>query len=62
MMYSWIIILVIIVIGIFIYAGKNKSYAGKKENPNDILDRRYANGEISQKEYEDQKRIINSKN
>ena len=60
-MYSWIIILVIIIIGIFIYAGKNKSFAGKKETPNNILDRRYANGEITKEQYEEQKQIINSK-
>lgn len=48
--------------GIILYAGKNDSKILKKECPEEILDRRYADGEISKEEYEERKRVINSKN
>ena len=62
MMYWWVIVLAVIVIGIFFYAGKNGKQMGKGESPMDILDNRFAKGEISKEEYEEQKRTINSKN
>lgn len=61
-MYTWLIVLGIIVLGIFLYAGKNGSKILKRETPLEILNRRYANGEITKEEYQEQKRIINSKN
>jgi putative membrane protein len=42
------------------YPGKN-GYKQKK-SPEDILGNRFAKGEISEKENEEQKRLINSKN
>ena len=61
MMYTWIIVLGVIVLGIILYAGKNRSKILKKESPEEILDRRYANGEITKEEYEERKQVINSK-
>ena len=46
MMYTWIIVLGIIVLGIILYAGKNGSKILKRESPEEILDRRFVNGEI----------------
>jgi len=61
MMYAGIIVLGVIVLGIILYAGKNGSKILKKYSPLEILDRRYANGEISKEEYEERKQVINSK-
>ena len=61
MMYTWIIVLGVIVLGILLYANKNGSKILKRESPEEILDRRYASGEISKEEYEESKRVINSK-
>jgi putative membrane protein len=60
-MYIWIIILGIIALGIIIYMDKRENKTFKRENPLEILDRRYANGEISKDEYEESKQNINSK-
>ena len=60
-MYIWIIILGIIALGIIIYMGKRENKTFKRENPLEILDRRYANGEIYKDEYEESKQNINSK-
>ena len=62
MMYWWVIVLVVLVLGISMYAGKNGNVLRRKQKPMDILDERFAKGEISKEEYEEQKRIINSKN
>ena len=62
MMWWWILIPIVLVLGIFLYNGKNRQYTVKKENPLDILNSRFAKGEISKEEYEEQKRTINSKN
>lgn len=60
-MFVWIIVLGVIVLGILLYASKNGNTFLKKESPEEILDRRYANGEITKEEYEEKKRVINSK-
>ncbi|WP_428743273.1 SHOCT domain-containing protein [Tenacibaculum sp.] len=62
MMYTWIIVLVIIALAGILYAGKNGIKISKKESPSEILDRRFANGEISKEEYKEKKQVINSKN
>ncbi|HAT65730.1 MAG TPA: hypothetical protein DCS66_14250, partial [Flavobacteriaceae bacterium] len=46
---------------ILLYANKNGSKILKRESPEEILDRRYASGEITKEEYEESKRVINSK-
>ena len=61
MMYTWIIVLGVIVLGILLYANKNGSKILKRESPEEISDRRYASGEITKEEYEESKRVINSK-
>ncbi|QTY26433.1 MULTISPECIES: SHOCT domain-containing protein [Flavobacteriaceae] len=61
MMWWWILIPIVLVLGIFLYNGKNRQYTVKKENPLDILNSRFAKGEISKEEYEEQKRMLNKK-
>lgn len=60
MMYSWIILLVIaIVAGWYLINNKNTStWAPKEESPMDILKRRFANGEITEEEYEERKAVL----
>lgn len=60
-MFIWIIVLGVIVLGILLYASKNGNTILKKESPVEILDRRYANGDITKEEYVERKRVINSK-
>ena len=62
MMWWWILIPVVLVLGVFLYNGRNRQNTVKKENPMDILDNRFAKGEISKEEYEEQKRTLNTKN
>jgi len=53
---------VILVLAFFMYNGRNSRGSRTKENPMEILDNRFAKGELSKEEYEEQKRTINSKN
>jgi len=62
MMWWWILIPVLLVLGLFLYNGKNRQNTVKRENPMDILDKRLAKGEISKEEYEEQKQALNTKN
>lgn len=62
MMWWWILIPVVLVLGVFLYNGRNRQNTVKRENPMDILDNRFAKGEISKEEYEEQKRTLNTKN
>ncbi|SRX55071.1 SHOCT domain-containing protein [Aequorivita sp. CIP111184] len=62
MMWSWILIPVVLVLVVFLYNGRNRQNTGKRENPMDTLDNRFAKGEISKEEYEEQKRTLNTKN
>ncbi|EGV43375.1 SHOCT domain-containing protein [Bizionia argentinensis JUB59] len=62
MMWGWILIPVLLVLGVFLYNGRNRQNTVKRENPMDILDNRFAKGEISKEEYEEQKRTLNTKN
>ena len=59
MMWWWILIPVVLVLGVFLYNGRNKQNNVQRENPMDILDNRFAKGEISKEEYEEQKRTLN---
>lgn len=60
MMYSWIIVAVLLVIGIWFY--KTAKISNRSDSANDILDKRYSNGEISKEEYMEQKDTLNQKN
>lgn len=60
MWWWWILIPVVLVLVAFLYNGRNRQNTMKRENPMDILDNRYAKGEISKEEYEERKQIINS--
>ncbi|PHQ27942.1 SHOCT domain-containing protein [Leeuwenhoekiella nanhaiensis] len=62
MMWWWILIPIVLVLGVFLYNGRNKQNNVQRENPMDILDNRFAKGEISKEDYEEQKRTLNSKN
>ncbi|SDD89890.1 putative membrane protein [Pricia antarctica] len=62
MMWWWILIPVVLVLGVFLYNGRNRQNTVKRKNPMDILDNRFAKGEISKEEYEEQKRTLNTKN
>ncbi|TYB71857.1 SHOCT domain-containing protein [Bizionia saleffrena] len=62
MMWWWILIPVVLVLGLFLYNGRNRQNTVKRENPMGILDNRFAKGEISKEEYEEQKRMLNTKN
>jgi len=57
MMFSWIFILIIIIWAIWYFGKGNDSFLRKtlKETPIDILKRRFANGEITEEEYEEQR-------
>jgi len=61
MMWWWILIPVLLVLGLFLYNGKNRQNTVKRENPMNILDKRLAKGEISKEEYEEQKQALNTK-
>ena len=62
MMLWWILIPVVLVLVVFLYNGRNRQNTAKRDNPMDILDNRFAKGEISKQEYETQKRTLNTKN
>ncbi len=62
MMWWWILVPVILILAIFLYGGGGLRNSRSRESPLDILDIRFAKGEISKEEYEEQKRAINSKN
>ena len=57
MMYTWIILLAIVIWAIWYFGEKNGgfSFDKKKDTPLDILKRRFANGEITEEEYEKRK-------
>lgn len=48
----WILLIVIVVLGIRFFTGRGGAQAGRRESPEEILKRRYANGEIDREEYE----------
>ena len=62
MMWWWILIPVVFVLVVFLYNGRNRQNTANRENPMDILDNRFAKGEISKEEYKEEKRMLNTKN
>ncbi|NEN24871.1 SHOCT domain-containing protein [Cryomorpha ignava] len=62
MMWWWILIPIVLVLGVFLNNGRNRQKTVRMENPKNILDNRFAKGEISKEEYEEQKRTLNTKN
>jgi putative membrane protein len=62
MMWWWILVPLMLVLAVFMYNRQNGQNTVKDEKPIDILDSRFAKGEISKEEYEEQKRILNIKN
>ncbi|MDT0642564.1 SHOCT domain-containing protein [Zunongwangia sp. F363] len=53
--WDWLILIGVIVLSIFIYAGRKKK---KRKEAIKILDERYAKGEIREEEYEKSKTMI----
>lgn len=62
MMWWWVVIPVIIVLALFLFKGRGLAQNKTNKTSMDILDNRFAQGEISKEEYEEQKRTLNSKN
>ena len=62
MMWWWILIPFVLVLAVFLYNKRNGQNTVKDEKPMDILDSRFAKGDISKEEYEEQKRTLNIKN
>lgn len=60
--YNWdfLIVFGVIILGIFIYAGGKKIKRTKSAKAMDILNERYAKGEITKEEYEEIKQTIGS--
>jgi putative membrane protein len=56
----WIIILVVVIYFGFLYAKKRGLIKSSDESPLDVLNKRYASGEISREEYEEMKRDLES--
>ncbi len=63
MMYEWdwLILLGIIILCIVIYSGRKQQKIKKRKDALEILDERYAKGEITKEEYEEIKQNIDSK-
>lgn len=64
MWWWWLIPIVVVILGIYLYTGKNKNsrISAGGESALGILEKRYAKGEITKEEFEQQKETINSKN
>ncbi|MEH6513234.1 SHOCT domain-containing protein [Maribacter arcticus] len=62
MMWWWILIPFVLVLAVFLYNKRNGQNTVMDEKPMDILNSRFAKGEISKEEYEEQKRTLNIKN
>lgn len=61
-MWWWVLIPVGLIIAFFIFQGKRNRGSRNNQNSKDILDNRFAKGEISKEEYEEQKKMLNAKN
>lgn len=62
MMWWWLLIPVVFLLVVFLYKGRNRQNNTNMGNPMDILNNRFAKGEISKEEFEEQKRTMNLKN
>ena len=60
MHFVWWIIWLILLIWIFIVPADIPYQKSKKENPLDILKKRFAQGEISKEEFEESKKVLKS--
>lgn len=57
---GWFILLIIVLVWFLYRYNKFAFYKSKKETPLSILKKRLANGEITQQEYEETKKILES--
>ncbi|MDC6353539.1 SHOCT domain-containing protein [Robiginitalea sp. SP8] len=60
MHFIWWIIWLILLIWIFFVPHDIPYRKNENENPNDILKKRFAKGEISKEEYEESKKVLES--
>ncbi len=60
MMYLWIVLLALALFAIWYFLNSSNSNMSEEvdENPIDVLNRRLVNGEITEKEYEEKRKII----
>lgn len=58
----WWIVWIIFLLWIFFIPANIPYQRSKKENPLEILKKRFAKGEISKEEFEESKKILNSDN
>jgi putative membrane protein len=60
--FMWIFpLLFLIILALFLFRGpwwRDRDRAERRESPREILDRRYASGEITKEQYEDIKRTL----
>jgi putative membrane protein len=54
----WILPLLVFVIFIALLLAPRRGAEGRRESAREVLDRRYASGEISREQYEEMKRTI----
>ena len=62
MHFIWWIVWLILLVWIFFVPYDIPYRKNENENPNDILKKRFAKGEISKEEYEESKKILESDN
>jgi putative membrane protein len=65
MMFGWIFIVLIVILAIWYFMQGNvkiPGITGKQDSALDILKKRYAKGEISKEEYEEQKQTLEEEN
>ena len=61
MMFTWIFVLAVIILAVWYFSKEkgNLSFGNnKKDAAKDILNRRFANGEITEQEYEERKAVL----
>lgn len=61
-MYGWIIIVLIVLVALWYFGRKGFSARRQRETPLEILEKRFANGEITKEDYEEQKKVLEGGN
>jgi putative membrane protein len=65
MMFGWIIIIILIILAVWYFNQGNFTWFERKsrqDSPLEELKKRFARGEISKEEYEEQKRLLDKEN
>ncbi|HEX9124516.1 MAG TPA: SHOCT domain-containing protein [Actinomycetota bacterium] len=58
MILSWVAIVAVVVLIVRAFSREPSSPASRQRDPREILDERYARGEISEEEYRDRRRVL----